>query len=119
MHGATAVSGSVVTVTDDDFAEIVLNSAKPVLVEYWAKWCGPCRALNPILNELAAEQADLLTVAKMDIDENPGTARNQRIMAVPTMALYVRGAAVASVIGVRSKAALLAAFESHLGEGKV
>lgn len=115
MHGATAVSGSVITVTDDDFAEIVLNSDKPVLVEYWAKWCGPCRALNPILKELAAERADVLTVAKMDTDENPTTGRDQQIMAVPTMILYVRGAAVASVIGVRSKAALLAVFEPHLG----
>jgi thioredoxin 1 len=115
MHGATAVSGSVITVTDDDFTETVLNSDKPVLVEYWAKWCGPCRALNPILKELAAERADVLTVAKMDTDENPTTARDQQVMAVPTMILYVGGTPVASVIGVRSKATLLAAFEPHLG----
>lgn len=120
MHGTTALPGSlpgtgtVRTVTDDDFTEAVLNSPKPVLVEYWAQWCGPCRALNPILTELAAEQAEVLAVAKLNTDENPTTARDQQIMAVPTMILYVDGAPVASVIGVRSKATLLAAFEPHL-----
>lgn len=108
-------TGTVITVTDDDFTAQVLNGPRPVLVEYWAQWCGPCRALNPILAELAAEQADALTVAKLNIDENPATARDQRIMAVPTMILYVAGVPVASVIGVRSKASLLAAFEPHLG----
>lgn len=106
-------AATVVTVTDDEFTDTVLNSPKPVLVEYWAQWCGPCRALNPILKELAAEHADQLTVAKMDTDENPVTARNQQIMAVPTMILYVDGSPVASVIGVRSKSALLKAFEPH------
>jgi thioredoxin 1 len=84
-----------------------------VLVEYWATWCGPCRALNPILKELAAEQAEAVTVLKMDIDENPATARDQQIMAAPTMILYVDGAPVASLVGVRSKSALVAAFEPH------
>lgn len=106
-------AGTIVTVTDDDFTETVLNSPKPILVEYWAQWCGPCRALTPILTELAAEHADALTVAKMNTDENPVAARDQRIMAVPTMILYVDGAPVASVIGVRSKSALVAAFEPH------
>ncbi|HEY4455978.1 MAG TPA: thioredoxin [Pseudonocardiaceae bacterium] len=106
-------TGTVITVTDDEFTDTVLNSPKPVLVEYWAQWCGPCRALNPILKELAAEHADALTVAKMNTDENPVTARDHQIMAVPTMILYVDGSPVASVVGVRSKSALVAAFGSH------
>jgi thioredoxin 1 len=107
-------AGAVLTVTDADFAERVTASSRPVLVEYWANWCGPCRMLNPILAELAVEQADVLTIAKLDIDANPTVARDRRIMAAPTMILYVGGVAVASVVGVRSKSALLAAFESHL-----
>ncbi len=104
----------MITVTDQDFAERVLRSPRPVLVEYWAAWCGPCRMVTPILAELAAEQADRLTVAKLDIDANPTVARDQRIMAAPTMILYVDGAPVASVIGARAKSALLSALAPHL-----
>lgn len=109
VHGA-----DLLDVTDASFAEEVLGSAKPVLVEYWATWCGPCRMLTPVLAELAAEQAERLRVVKLDLDANPVTFAGQRILAAPTMILYRDGAAVATVVGARSKSAVLAAFEPYL-----
>lgn len=101
-------------VTDADFAERVLGGDRPVLVEFWATWCGPCRMLAPVLAELAAEHADRWQVMKLDIDADPVTARDQRIMSAPTMILYRDGAAVASLVGARSKAAVWRAFEPYL-----
>jgi thioredoxin 1 len=102
------------SVTDATFGDEVLASAKPVLVEFWATWCGPCRMLAPVLAEIAAEQADRLTVVKIDTDANPVTARDQQVMGVPTMILYREGRAVASLVGARSKNAVLATFERYL-----
>jgi thioredoxin 1 len=109
-----SVLAELTSVTDDTFAAEVLASTKPVLVEYWATWCGPCRMLAPVLAELAVEQAERLRVVKIDTDANPMTARDQRIMGVPTMILYRDGQAVASLVGARSKSAVLAAFERYL-----
>jgi thioredoxin 1 len=103
----------VITVTDATFAAEVLNSTKPVLVEYWAEWCGPCRMVGPVLAEIAAEHADEVTVAKLDIDTNPVTAQNYQIMAAPTMILYSGGKPVASAVGARPKSALLTTFAPH------
>jgi thioredoxin 1 len=101
-------------VTDADFAEQVLGADQPVLVEYWATWCGPCRMVAPVLAELADEHADQWRVVKMDIDANPATARDQRIMSVPNMILYRNGEAVASLVGARGKAAVWRSFEPYL-----
>jgi thioredoxin 1 len=101
-------------VTDASFAQEVLASAQPVLVEFWATWCGPCRMLAPVLAELAAEHADQLRVVKLDIDVNPVTVRDLRILGAPTMILFRDGQAVASVVGARSKSAVGQAFERYL-----
>jgi thioredoxin 1 len=101
-------------VTDASFAEEVLTSAQPVLVEFWATWCGPCRMLAPVLAELAAEHADQLRVVKLDIDVNPVTVRDLGILGAPTMILFRDGEAVASVVGARSKSAVWKAFEQYL-----
>jgi thioredoxin 1 len=99
-------TGVVTEVTDQDFAQRVLGGSGAVLVEYWATWCGPCRMLGPVLAELAAEHAGQLAIVKVDIDANPATARDQRIMAAPTMILYRDGAPVLTLVGARPKAAL-------------
>ncbi|HEX3646926.1 MAG TPA: thioredoxin [Pseudonocardiaceae bacterium] len=105
---------SVTEVTDATFATEVLGSAKPVLVEYWATWCGPCRMVAPVLAELAREHADRWRVVKLDTDANPVTARDQQVMGVPMMVLYKDGQAVASLVGARGKQSVWRAFEPHL-----
>jgi thioredoxin 1 len=101
-------------VTDQTFATEVLGSDKPVLVEFWATWCGPCRMLAPVLSELAAEHADEWRVVKLDIDVNPVTVRDYAVMGAPTMILFRGGEAVASLVGARAKAAVWRAFEPHV-----
>ena len=101
-------------VTDETFAAEVLDSDKPVLVEFWATWCGPCRMVAPVLAELADEHADRWRVVKMDTDANSATVRDQQVMGVPTMILFKDGAPVMSIVGARSKHALWQAVEPHL-----
>ena len=101
-------------VTDESFAEAVLGSDKPVLVDFWATWCGPCRMVAPVLEEIASEHADKITVAKLDIDANPSTPRDYRIMSVPTMILFSEGKPVKQIIGAKPKAALLDDLAEYL-----
>ena len=96
------------TVTDATFTDDVLMSDKPVLVDFWAEWCGPCKMVAPVLEEIAADNADKLIVAKLNIDENPQIAANERIMSIPTMNVYQGGQVVKQIIGAKPKAALLA-----------
>ena len=97
-----------------DFATDVLQSDKPVLVDFWAEWCGPCKMIAPVLEEIAAENGDKITVVKLNIDENPGTARDYQIMSIPTMAVFQGGKIVKQIVGAKPKAAILKDLESFL-----
>ena len=94
-------------VTDADFAIEVLKSDKPVLVDFWAEWCGPCRMVSPILEEISKQHSDKIDIVKMNIDENPQVPQQYGIMQIPTMNVYKDGEVVKQIMGAKPKAALL------------
>jgi thioredoxin 1 len=106
--------GATKAVTDATFAADVLQSDKPVLVDFWAEWCAPCRKVEPLLVEIAGEMGDRVQIVKLNIDENPETARAYRVMSVPTLTVFKGGQPVSSVAGAKPKGVLVNLIEAAL-----
>jgi thioredoxin 1 len=105
---------SAKAVTDADFTTEVLEHDKPIMVDFWAEWCGPCRAVSPILDAIASENADKLSIVKLDVDNNPETAEKYGITSIPAMLVFEKGEVVKRVIGAKPKPALEADLAEFL-----
>jgi thioredoxin 1 len=108
------VGESTKAVTDSSFESDVLKSSKPVLVDYWAEWCGPCRQVGPVLEEIAKEYASKIEIVKLNVDENPEVVRTYGIMNIPTLTVFKDGQVVREIVGAKPKSALLRELEDFL-----
>lgn len=114
MRPETRVSDKIIYLSDDSFETDVLKASGPVLVDYWAEWCGPCKMIAPILEEIAEEYSDRLTVAKLNIDDNSDTPPKYGIRGIPTLMLFKDGAVEATKVGALSKSQLTAFLDSNI-----
>ncbi len=108
------MADGILTLTSSTFDEIVAGSDKPILVDFWAEWCGPCKMIAPILGEIASEQSDKLTVAKLNVDENPDLALRFNVMSIPTLLVFDKGDVRKRLVGAKGKGQLLQELDEFL-----
>lgn len=101
------MSSMTTTLTVDSFDEAISTSSKPIVVDFWAEWCGPCKMIAPVLDEIASENAEKLTIGKVNVDEHPDLARRYEVMSIPTLIVFKDGEPVKRLVGAKNKAGIL------------